>query len=75
MNMSETVMSMTTVDLKSVHVQIVNLVPVITKKQVENHIQTFAKHTKGGPIKTACDFFILFFLIEGRTFKKNPKVI
>lgn len=61
MNMSETVMSMTTVDLKSVHVQIVNLVPVITKKQGENHIQTSAKHTKGGPIKTACDLFFFVF--------------
>lgn len=65
---------MTTVDLKSVHVQIVNLVPVITKQQGENHIQTSAKHTKGSPIKTACDLFI-YFLIERRTFKKNPNVI
>lgn len=67
MNMSETVARMTTVDLKSVHVQIVNLVPVITKQQGENHIQTSAKHTKDGPNKTACDFSSLFFF----NWKKN----
>lgn len=75
MNMSETVARTTTVDLKSVHVQIVNLVPVITKQQGENHIQTSAKHTKGGPDRTACDFSSFFFLVERITFKRNPEVI